>query len=323
MVMDKSCLDRMPLISIVVPVFNVEAYVERCIKSLISQSYENVEIIMVDDGSTDKSGDICDKYKAKDFRIKVIHKSNKGLSDARNVGIGQARGKYISFVDSDDWVAKEYIAEMYKLIKKTNSDVVTCEIKQTSRMRKNKNFEVYKEHDREDSVKQLLYQRIPASANGKLYKIDLWDDVRFPIGKLYEDVETIYFIFNKCEKISNTNKIMYFYFFRNDSIVNQKFSIKKMDYVENCRCLLENVKLDYPQFEKAAISRLMWAEIHVLVHMDAPREYLDEYKMLMRDIKQYRGIVIKDRENKLKTRLVAGLSYFGYYTMKGVFQMMH
>lgn len=321
--MDKNCSDKMPLISIVVPVFNVEAYIERCIKSLISQSYENIEIIMVDDGSTDNSGKICDKYKEKDSRIKVIHKSNKGLSHARNIGIEKAGGKYLSFVDSDDWVAEDYISVMYKLMIRTNSDMVTCGFQRTSgnRNKKNRNFDVYQEYFKEDAVKQLLYQRISTSACGKLYKIDLWDDVRFSIGKLYEDVETLYFVFNKCEKVSITNRILYFYFLRNDSIVKQNFSIRKMDYVENCRNLLEDIKSDYPQFENAAISRLMWAEIHVLVHMDAPTEYLNEYRMLMSDIKRFRRIVIRDRENKMKTRAVAVLSYFGYGTLKAVFSL--
>jgi len=323
--MNDDYLRKMPLISIIVPVFNVEAYVERCIESLILQSYQNIEIIIVDDGSTDNSGKICDKYRESDSRVKVIHKQNGGLADARNTGVDKAKGEYIAFVDSDDWVAADYVNEMYKVLVLNDSDIAVCKFQRVSQNRviSHKSNEVQKVYVREEAIKQLLYQKISTSVCGKLYKINLWNGVRFPVGKLYEDVETIYFIFNNCKKISSTNKIMYFYFFRNDSIVNQKFSISKMDYVENCRCLLENIKSDYPQFENAAISRLMWAEIHVLVHMDSPVEHLNEYRMLMNDVKRFRRIVIRDRENKLKIRIVVGLSYLGYSVLKGIFQIMH
>ncbi len=324
MVMDKSCFDKMPLISIIVPVFNVEAYIERCIKSLISQSYENIEIIIVDDGSTDQSGKICDKFQNKDSRVRVIHKSNGGPSDARNVGIAKTNGKYISFVDADDWVAKDYIMEMYHLMVNTNSEVVACSFDRVSgnKVTKSKESDKYQIFCEQDIIKQFLYQKISTSAWGKLYKANLWDGVRFPVQKMYEEVEPLYYIFTKCKQIICMEKRLYFYYIRGGSIVNQKFSIKKMDYVNNCEKLLIHIESDYPQFKSAAISRLMWAEIHVLMHMDTPREYPDEYRMLMHDIKQYRRIVIKDRENKWKTRLVAGLSYFGYGILKAIFNLM-
>ncbi len=320
--MDHNCLDAQPLISIIVPVFNVEAFVERCMISLISQSYENIEIIMVDDGSTDRSGKICDKYQQKDPRVKVIHKSNGGLSDARNAGIEQASGKYLSFVDADDWVAKDYIAEMYQIMNQTGGDIVCCRFRRTLKdeMIRNKMHGICKVYFREEAIKRLLYQNISTSANGKLYKTDLWSDIKFPVGKLYEDVETIYFIFNQCEKVACTYKILYFYYLRDDSIVNRKFSVKKLDYVENCKRLLESVKLDYPQFESAAVSRLMWAELHVLVHMDASAEYSGEYQMLIDDVKKLRGTVIRDRRNRLKTRAVAILSCLGVGVLKAVFR---
>lgn len=323
-VMDKNYIDKTPLISIIVPVFNVEAYVEKCIDSLIIQSYRNIEIIIVDDGSTDRSGEICDRYKEKDSRIMVVHKSNGGLSDARNIGINMARGEYVSFVDSDDWVARDYVSEMYKLMVQTNSDITFCKFKKISKIKesKRKTEEVHKIYFKEEAIKQLLYQRISTSAWGKLYKADLWNGVRFPVGKLYEDVETIYLIFHKSKKVSSINKVLYYYYLRNDSIVNQKFTIKRMDYVENCRTLLKDVRIDYPQFENAAISRLMWAEIHVLVHMDVPKENSNEYRLLMNDVKHFRGVVVKDCENKLKTRAVAFLSYFGYFGLKSVYMIV-
>lgn len=315
--------DKMPLISVIVPVFNVESYIERCIQSLIAQSYVNIEIIIVDDGSTDNSGKICDMYGERDLRVKVIHKLNGGLADARNVGIREAAGEYIAFTDSDDWVAENYISELYKLLIQTDSDIAVCKFKRVSNEGEIllANSEEYQIYSNEDAIKQLLYQKISSSACGKLYKIDLWDEVRFPIQKLYEDVEPVYYVFRKCERVVCTNKILYLYFYRKSSIVNQKFTIRKMDYVENCKKLLENIKVDYPQFENAAISRLMWAEVHVLVHMDAPKKYLNEYTMLMNDIKKFRFFVMRDRNNKLKTRSVALLSCLGYMALKAVFRL--
>ncbi len=321
--MNDDYLRKMPLISIIVPVFNVEAYVERCIESLILQSYQNIEIIIVDDGSTDNSGKICDKYRERDSRIKVIHKQNGGLADARNTGLDKAKGEYIAFVDSDDWVAADYVNEMYKVLVLNDSDIAVCKFQKVSHNRviSHRSNEIQKVYVREEAVKQLLYQKISTSVCGKLYKIDLWNGMRFPVHRLYEDVEPSYFIFNKCKKIVCVNRILYFYYLRNNSIVNQKFSIQKMDYVENCKNLLKAVKVDYPQFESAAISRLMWAEIHVLVHMDVPREHLSEYMMLINDVKKFRYVVIRDRDNKLKTRFVALLSCLGYGMLKAIFKL--
>lgn len=312
-----------PLISIIIPVYNVEKYVTRCLDSIIKQTYSKLEIIVVDDGSTDSSGRICDEYKRRDERINVIHKSNGGLSDARNVGIDEACGEYISFVDSDDWVTNDYIDSMYRVLVANACDIVICGSRNVSEedVREKKTKEKSKVCFNGEAVKQLLYQRISTSAYGKLYKFDLWNDVRFQVGKLYEDVEPVYMVFQKSKKVIMTNKCNYYYFHRPESIVNQKFSIKKMDYVKNCRKVLEDVKKNYPQYENAAISRLMWAEIHVLMHMDNPKDYPYEYKLLMCDIRKYRWKILKDKQNKLKNRVVASLSIMGYKAMRIVFKI--
>lgn len=312
---------KLPLISVIIPVYNVEEYLSRCLDSVIKQTYTNLEIIVVDDGATDNSGKICDEYREKDKRIKVIHKLNGGLSDARNVGLDTATGEYISFIDSDDWVSNDYIEYLYLLLVKNECDVSVCGFCRTKekilkKKMETKKIEIY---EKEVAVENLLYQKISTSAWGKLFRIKLWDDVRFEVGKIYEDVEPIYLIFQKSKRVVVTNQNKYFYFCRKGSIVNQKFSIRKMDYVENCRKVLENVKTNYPMFEKAAISRLMWAEIHVLMYMNKPEYYFNEYRMLKDDIKKYRRIVMKDKQNKFNVRMVAFLSFMGYKIMKIIF----
>ena len=312
-----------PLVSVIIPVYNVEKYLTRCLESVIAQTYSNLEIVLVDDGSTDNSGKVCDNYMTKDTRVKVIHKKNGGLSDARNVGIDEACGEFIAFVDSDDWVTRDYIESMYTKLAKYNCDIAICGVKRTSKgnLKGKKITEKLQIYFKDEAIKQLLYQKISTSACGKLYKASLWDGIRFQVGKLYEDVEPIFLIFDKCMKVVISNKINYYYFYRTGSIVNQNFSRSKLDYVENCKKILEYVKQDYPQFEKAAISRLMWAEIHVLMHMEKPSDSPEVFNMLMEDIKRYRGIVLKDSGNKLKTRAVAALSFIGYKMLKFVFRM--
>ena len=118
-----------PLISVVVPIYNVDKYLDRCVESIIKQTYTNLEIILVDDGSSDNSPQICDNWNVKDKRIKVIHKENGGLSDARNVGLSFATGEIISFIDSDDWIEHEMFEKMLNRKKKDNSDIVSCGVK--------------------------------------------------------------------------------------------------------------------------------------------------------------------------------------------------
>lgn len=314
---------KLPLISVIIPVYNVEECLSRCLDSVIKQTYTNLEIIVVDDGATDNSGQICDEYREEDKRIKVIHKLNGGLSDARNVGLDAATGEYISFIDSDDWVSQDYVECLYRIIKKDNYDVAICDFvrsKDESVVDK-KNTEKLITYDNKDAIRNLLYQRISSSVCAKLFKRNLWENIRFEVGKLYEDVIPIYLVFQQSKKIIKINKCNYYYFYREGSIVTQKFSIKKMDYVYNCKKVLESVKTSYPEYESAAISRLFWAEIHVLVHMDKPKQYFNEYRMLKEEIKKYRRLVIKDKQNEKKVRSVAYLSIMGDKVLKIVFNI--
>ena len=225
------------LISIVVPVYNVEKYLKKCIDSIINQTYENLEIILVDDGSTDNSKKICDEYILKDNRIKVIHKENGGLSDARNVGVDKAKGEYIVFIDSDDWIDEKMIEILYYIIKKNNSDISICDY-----------FLAYNEEEQNQKEEIQFYQFNNIEALKKLYdenlniimtitccklfKKILFSDIKFPKGKIHEDEFTTYKLLYKSKKISYTNEKMYYYRQREDSITHRKFSIKNLDAVD-------------------------------------------------------------------------------------------
>lgn len=210
------------LISVVVPVYNVEKYLERCVKSIIEQTYMNLEIILVDDGSTDESGTICDRNAARDNRIKVIHQFNGGLSDARNKGISVASGKYICFVDSDDWLNKDAISRMHYLAYTSDADIVDfgyfiCDDSSSEPF--NYHREDCRIVDKEEALILLAEDiKIHSFTWSKFYKSELFSDIRFPKGETYEDIKTTYRLFLKASKIYFSNEILYFYYQRKGSI---------------------------------------------------------------------------------------------------------
>jgi glycosyltransferase involved in cell wall biosynthesis len=187
----------MDLISVIVPVYNTQDYLNRCVDSIINQTYRDLEIILIDDGSTDNSPKICDNYSDLDNRIKVIHKENEGPSSARNMGVEVAKGDYIAFVDSDDWVESDIYQFCVDISKKTNSDVVdfkpmlVTELNESKRFSDTRNYKVItgKEILR-DYLRQAQVERSPFSVCRKLYKRHLFDDINFPTGKRYEDIVT-------------------------------------------------------------------------------------------------------------------------------------
>ena len=223
------------LISIIIPVYKVEKYLEKCIQSVINQTYENLQIILVDDGSPDNCGKICDEYAKKDHRIEVIHKSNGGLSDARNKGLEIAKGEYIGFVDSDDYIEADMYEVLYNLLKQYNADVSICNFYTVSQGKisiKNADNGI-NEYNRIEILKGILLDRnIQSYAWNKLYKKELFDEIKYPIGKKYEDIGTTFYLLEKCNKVVVTGKSEYYYINRQDSIVNNVTESTITDYIE-------------------------------------------------------------------------------------------
>lgn len=221
-------------ISIIVPVYNVEDYLDRCVESIINQTYKNIEIFLIDDGSTDSSGKKCDKWSKLDERIKVYHKKNGGLSDTRNYGINKSTGKYLTFIDSDDYIDQEYIEYLYSLIKRDNYDIsIAQQTIVTKNDKKESTLEVKEiTYEKMDAIKHLLLEdSFTVSACAKMYKRELFDNIRFPKGKLYEDNGTMYKIFDNIEKVICSTRPIYYYVIRNSSITTQKFTQKKLDII--------------------------------------------------------------------------------------------
>lgn len=224
------------LISVIVPIYNVDKYLKRCLDSIINQTYKNLEIILIDDGSTDKSGQICDNYKRKDNRIVVIHKENGGLSSARNKGLDIAKGDLISFIDSDDYLELNMFEELINDMNKNDSDISICNYYYV----KNDNKKIMKSLFNKDDFcifgkekyYYLLneYSLVFMYAWNKLYKKNIFDNIRFPKGKIYEYTNIICDILDQANKVSYTSKPLYNYVYRNTSIGNS-FNINHFDKI--------------------------------------------------------------------------------------------
>lgn len=210
-------------ISIIVPIYNTEQYLENCLQSLIKQDYKNIEIILVNDGSDDNSLAICNKYKNIDNRIIVIDKEHTGVSDTRNIGINRATGDYIGFVDSDDYINKDMFKKLINGAEKYKCEISMCDLIETYNL--NDETKKYKskyiQMDKKEALEQLLYDKnIGNYVMVKLFKRELFDGIRFPVGKLYEDIATTYKLFCRANNILYNPVPMYHYYQRSDSIVN-------------------------------------------------------------------------------------------------------
>ena len=212
------------LISVILPIYKVEKYLKKCIESILTQTYKNLDIILVDDGSPDKCGEIIEEFQKKDKRIRTIHQNNGGLSAARNNGIKIANGKYIVCIDSDDWIEKDMIEVLYKNIVNTNSDISICEFIEEDEYGKILSNKKYNneiiEFSSIEALRSLIKQDILTNhAWNKLYKKNLFDEIEYPKGQLMEDVSTTYKLFEKANKIVYQNTVLYHYIQRGTSIL--------------------------------------------------------------------------------------------------------
>lgn len=250
-----------PLISIIVPVYQVKEYVGECIESLLTQTYTNLEILLVDDGSTDGSGAICDQYAGRDDRVRVVHQENQGPSVARNAGLDCAKGEYIAFVDSDDVVLSDFIETLFGLVRKYQADIaacayVKCQTNEVERIRsaaESSNCAESEDKDQQEicmSSEQMLrqwhgrYKKWETVAWNKLYRKDVFDRgkadvIRFPVGRKLEDVLTSHLIAVNAERIALTMRELYLYRIRPDSRASQSRTAQLMD--ENLRAQRERM----------------------------------------------------------------------------------
>lgn len=229
-----------PKISVIVPVYNVEKYLPHCLDSIINQSYTNLEIILIDDGSSDNCPEICDKYAEKDRRIIVIHKRNGGLSDARNTGIESATGEYLAFVDGDDYIAVNMYEILEKRIIGDRADIAVCNflyVNEQGELLQEKNYNLpilNKCLESRNAIKKLSGPKswYYVTAWNKLYHREIFDGLRFPKGKYHEDEFVIHHIIQKCGRISCVQDPLYYYVQRDKSITSEQFSLRRMDIAD-------------------------------------------------------------------------------------------
>ena len=243
-------MENQQLISVVIPIYKVEKYLDRCIESIVNQTYQNLEIILVDDGSPDNCPRICEVWARKDNRIKVIHKENGGLSDARNAGMRFAKGEYIAFVDSDDFVSKDFFETLIMVAFQEDSDIVECNVTkfygegQIGGFADDLSICTY---NPESALSGLIAENpFHQHVWNKLYKVDCVKGILFPIGKLNEDEFWTYQVFGRAKRVTKINKTMYFYFQRRDSIMGEKYSIRRLDALEGKANRQDFIQRSYP-----------------------------------------------------------------------------
>lgn len=277
-------------VTIVVPIYNVEKYLKRCLDSIINQTYEDVDIILVNDGSTDNSLDICYEYKKKDNRITVINQENQGLSAARNAGIEMANSNYIMFIDSDDYIELDMVEYLIERAKKYDSDIACCGFTNIyengikEKITKPQNDVVYSKEEALDL--HLFSGYIDVVAWNKLYKLELFDDIRYPIGKLYEDMLTTYLLIEKSEIISLHPDSKYYYCKRNSSIGGNPYSKKTKALSYACNCVMKYITEKYPQIRNIKVANIQWNMVvlnKMILSNQIDKAFLKDIRILIRN----------------------------------------
>jgi len=273
-------------ISIIVPIYNVERYLEKCVQSLINQTYTDIEIILVDDGSPDDCPKMCDEFCKKDSRIRVIHKQNGGLSDARNVGIDAAVGEYITFVDSDDYVKPTYVEYLMSLFEYCKSAKITaCNhyVVRGGKLSRNAVTDDVFVYDKKQALKKVLYHdKIDVSACMKMYHRSVFSGLRYPVGRLYEDTYVFGDLLDTTDFVVYGGQPQYYYVQRDKSIVNGGFKQSRLHFITAVLKLVKTASV-YPELHRACIRRITHARLSVLRYMDGCDE---KYRAVRRHLRK-------------------------------------
>lgn len=320
-----------PLISLVIPVYNVEKYFVRCMESVLRQTYDYFEVILVDDGSTDNSGKMCDEYAEKDNRVAVYHKLNGGLSDARNFGVERANAEWVSFIDSDDYVTEDYLEYLWYLIEKYDADlsvgqfirISDCQIGVEIEQQNVKDYCL----DTENAMKDLcLGNYISTVSWGKLYRKEYLYKNKFPIGKYYEDIATTYKLFFESKKVAVGLKKIYFYVQRNISILHSTVNDKLMYGLIAAENMCDFICSNFPTLNSIAHVRCCTTAIDIIIRVvdnvgserkyyDIAKKYLNKHYSFIKHSKFTRFIYKMDCIN-----YAAGFNYAKmYYTVRNCF----
>lgn len=303
---------KLPLISVVVPIYNVEIYLKECVESILNQTYENLEVVLVDDESPDSCGKMCDDYAMLDSRIKVVHKKNGGLSDARNAGMKVATGELITFVDSDDYISCNFIKNLFDAMIKNDVDIAIANMKRTSRRDEQNTVMDYKTStfQSEEALIRMLYGTpFGTSACGKLFKRKLFKNVLFPYRKFSEDLFTIYKTLLMSEQVVYAGFDGYFYYYRDEgSIVVSGYKEKHLEALDAVDGIAEAVK-GKKQFANALSTQY----INVVYDIAARNPQIVQFEntRIQSVLKKHRMNVLKDNKAPKRLRAFSLLSLLG------------
>lgn len=311
------------IVSVVVPIYNMEKYLDKCIESIVKQTYKNLEIILVDDGSIDKSLKICNKWGEKDNRVNVYHKENGGLSDTKNFGIKHAKGKYISFIDADDWIELNMYEELTKEMIKTKSDIIICgrylEYEDGKRTRQCNPNNICMNSE-ETIIKLDTFGGFDMSSCDKLYKTELFNGIEFPVGKKCEDAYVTYKLFAKSKKVEYYPKIFYHYLQRKNSISKNKKV--NMDLIYASEEQIQFMEKNYPNLIEVSKINFVFSVKNLyeqcIVRKLKISNELQKYK---NKVKCYTNVILKskylDKRHKIIFLLFNNF-YYIYYALKKI-----
>lgn len=316
-------MEQTALISVIVPIYKVEAYLPKCVDSLLNQTYRNLEIVLVDDGSPDGCGAICDDYAAKDSRIRVIHKQNGGLSSARNAGIDMAKGDYIAFVDSDDWLEPDAYESMLDAALRHDAPMVCAGRYDVDGSTGEREVGLCPEKEETITGKELvgrifLWDHLDSAAWDKLYTRDLFREIRYPLGKIVEDVPTTYRIALKAGKVVMLNKPVYNYLHRPNSITTASVSEKTFHFSQHTARVYADICTSVPELEPQArylrVRSLVYSVQTLELADSATREkFSDQYWESRNELKQHLQFILKSPYFTRRERLDDTLLALGLY----------
>ena len=298
------------LISVIIPIYNVKDYLERCVESVMNQTYTNLEIILVDDGSTDGCKQICDELRERDTRIRVIHKKNGGLSSARNAGIRIAKGEMLGFIDSDDYVKDDMYQEMLQYMK-SDVDIVTCGTAIVYDQKCHKVPFAYCNSSeplyftaKEAICEMLKLDKLCFSACDKLFRKELFNQIEFPLGRVCEDLPTIFEIVKRSRNIVNIGSVKYLYYYRRNSLSKADFCLKRIDYVLFARDILLSIKSEMPELYLEAEAMYIKNIIVIIREISSCREPQQYKKIKQRLCKVLRKMLFSSMKNPYIPRKV-------------------
>lgn len=307
------------LVSVIVPIYNVEQYLDRCINSIISQTYCNLEILLIEDGSPDRCPQMCDEWAKKDDRIKAFHKKNGGLSDARNYGLDRATGDFIAFVDSDDYIEKSMYEVMVKAVEKTESNLACCGryYKSTADEKKSRCRDKQIILSDTEAIHELLNNGcIEEAAWDKLYKKELWNNLRFPLNEINEDIVVMPEIIRRSKRIVHVGLPFYYYCYNCNSITKSGYNSKKDVMFKHMEDLTEYINVYYPsEIEWVGVIKAKYAmtTLFAIVLTGETKKFDSSYKNYRKILKKSYGQMLKSENLTKKQKLEALLLLLGIY----------